>query len=174
VSIVFSSKVSKESRHATESLFFFNPRQYRVRDAVINSLKEYGEPRIEEKGNDLCLGVGSGYAQTLFAFDSERLDQHPVGVIVFLRSSRTEIVILHLAVHPDYVLGRRGSDPGLAFELVDKVKEIASRIKGVTRLVLSYDPKATFLVRAHISSAASVPELNKDRDDNPQCSILSK
>lgn len=174
MSIVFSSKVPKESRHATESLFFFNPRQYRVREAIISSLKKYGEPRIEEKGDDLCLGVGSGYAQTLFAFDSERPDQHPVGVIVFLRSSRTDLVILHLAVHPEYVLGRRGSDLGLAFELVDKVKEIASRIKGVTRLILSYDPKAIFLVREHNPSPVSVPESKHDQNSDPQCSITSK
>ncbi len=161
MSIVFSSKVPKESRHATESLFFFNPRQYRVREAIISSLKEYGEPRIEERGDDLCLGVGSGYAQTLFAFDSDRTDQHPVGVIVFLRSSCTDLVILHFAVHPDYVLGRRGSDLGLAFELIEKVKEIASRIKGITRLILSYDPKATFLVREQNHRPMSVPEPNQ-------------
>ena len=154
MSLIFSSKVPKESRQATESLFFFNPRQYRVREAIINSLKKYGQPRIEEKGDDLCLAVGSGYAQTLFAFDSERTDQHPVGAIVFLRSSCTELVILHLAVHPDYVLGQRGYDLGLAFEMIEKVKEIASRIKGITRLILSYDPKTTFIVREHNSSAS--------------------
>lgn len=154
MSLIFASKVLKESREATESLFFFNPRQYRVREAIISSLKKYGEPRIEERGDDLCLTVGAGYAQTLFALDSERTDQHPVGVIVFLRSSRTELVILHLAVHPDYVLGRGGCDLGLAFEMIEKVKEIASRIKGITRLILSYDPKTTFLVREHNSSAS--------------------
>ena len=48
----------------------------------------------------------------------------------FLRTSREEIAIIHVAVHSDYApMGSKG-DLGLGVILVEKVKEIAARIVG--------------------------------------------
>jgi len=140
VNLVFMSKVQEQYREAIENLFFLNPRQNRVRAGIINALEKFGHPWLEEKDHSLYLRVGDNDVQTLFAFDGSRTSGDPVGVVVFLRmrSSPTEIVIVHMAVHPDYALRGVRASEGLGLALIEKVKEIASKIRGVERLVLCY------------------------------------
>lgn len=76
--------------------------------------------------------------QTLFAFDRDRCGNGLVGVVLFLRTSPAEVAILHVAVHPDYALQGEHVGMGLGVTLVEKVKEICSRIVGVERIVFFY------------------------------------
>lgn len=138
MNLLFSSKAQEQSREAIEKLFFLNPRQYRVRNGIVNALEKFGHPWLEEKDHSVYLRIGDKDAQTLFAFDSSRTDSDPVGVVVFLRSAPTEIVIVHMAVHPDYALQGQHASLGLGLALIEKVKEIASQIRGIERLVLCY------------------------------------
>ena len=138
MNLVFTSKAMKDARPALEELFFFNPRQYRVREGIVNSLGEFGHPRIEDTGGGLSIRVGNQEAQTLFAFDGDRRDSSPIGIVIFMRTSADEIAVMHLAVHPDYALPGRRAGLGLGLALIEKVKEIASRIVGVRRIVLHY------------------------------------
>ena len=138
MNLVFTSKAMKDARPALEELFFFNPRQYRVREGIVNSLGKFGHPRIEDTANGLSIRVGNNEAQTLFAFDGGRSDNNPVGIVIFMRTSPDEISVMHLAVHPDYALQGRRAGLGLGLVLIEKVKEIASRIVGVRRIVLHY------------------------------------
>jgi hypothetical protein len=138
MNLVFSSRVPRQCRAALEDLLFFNPRQYRVRAGIINSLEHFGHPRVEEKPDGLCVRVGSQEAQTLFAYDRNRQDEAPVGAVVFLRTSPEEIAILHVAVHSDYALQGQRAGLGLGVTLVEEVKEIARRIVGVKRIVFFY------------------------------------
>ena len=117
-----------------------NPRQYRVREGIVDALEKFGHPRLEEKEDSVYLRVGDKDAQTLFAFDAGQAGGDPVGVIVFLRSSPSELIILHLAVHPDYALQGRHAGDGLGLTLIEKVKEIASRIVGIKKVVFFYQP----------------------------------
>ncbi len=117
---------------------FFNPRQFRVREGIVNSLEKFGQPRLEETADSLSIRVGECEAQTLFALDQDRRSGDPVGIVVFIRTSPVEIAIMHLAVHPDYGLRGSHADLGLGIILVEKVKEIASRIVGVQRIVFFY------------------------------------
>ena len=138
MNIIFSSSVPKHCREALEELLFFNPRQHRVREGIISSLERFGHPRLEETPHGLSVCVGEQEAQTLFAFDRDRRSNEPVGVVVFLRTSPAEIAILHVAVHPDYALQGKRAGLGLGVLLVEKVKEIASRIVGIQRIVFFY------------------------------------
>ncbi len=138
MNLVFSSRVPSQCRAALEELLFFNPQQARVREGIINSLQQFGHPRLEEAAGVLSVRVGDGEAQTLFAYDRERLAHEPVGVVVFLRTSPAEIVIVHVAVHPDYALQGRHAGAGLGVTLVEKVKEIAARIVGVQKIRFFY------------------------------------
>ena len=138
MNLVFASKVPSECRGALEELLFFNPRQHRVRDGIINSLEQFGHPRLEDTGEGLSIRVGNLEAQTLFAYDRERRGKDPIGVVVFLRTSPTEIAIMHVAVHPDYALRGQQAGVGLGVTLVEKVKEIAARIVGVQKIVFFY------------------------------------
>jgi hypothetical protein len=138
VKLVFSSRVPSQCRAALEDLLFFNPQQFRVREGIINSLEQFGHPRLEETAGVLSVRVGNHEAQTLFAYDRDHRGSEPVGVVVFLRTSPTEIAIMHVAVHPGYALQGRHAGVGLGVTLVEKVKEIASRIVGVQKLVFFY------------------------------------
>ena len=138
MNLVFSSRVLGECRAALEDLLFFNPQQHRVREGIIDSLEQFGHPRLEETTDGLVVRVGDREAQTLFAYDRDRRAKDPVGVVVFLRSAPAEIVIAHVAVHPDYALQGRHAGVGLGVTLVEKVKEIATRIVGVQRIVFFY------------------------------------
>jgi hypothetical protein len=148
VNLNFSSKASKQCRPALEELLFFNPRQSLVREGILNSLDQFGHPRLEEAGDNLSVRVGDQEAQTLFAYDEDLSTSDPVGVIVFLRTSPTEIAILHVAVHADYALRGRHGNLGLGITLVEKVKEIASRIRGVQRIVFFYRQEVVIRLRA--------------------------
>ena len=136
--LVFSSKAANQSRPALEDLLFFNPRQYRVREGIVDSLAHFGHPRLEQTDDGLRVRVGKEEAQTLFAFDRDTKNADPVGVVVFLRTSPVEIAILHVAVRPDYSLRGQHRGLGLGTVLVEKVKEIAHRIVGVEKVVLYY------------------------------------
>lgn len=135
--IAFSSKAPKKSREELEELLFFNPRQFRVRSGILDSLKQFGHPRLEDVPDGLAVRVGDHEAQTLFAFDQDRRERL-VGVVVFLRTAPTDIAIMHVAVHPDYALQGRHGGTGLGVALVEQVKAIASRIVGVKRIVFVY------------------------------------
>jgi len=117
---------------------FFNPRQFRVREGIVNSLAKFGHPRIEETAGGLTVRVGDSEAQTLFAYDQVRSDRNPIGVVVFLRTSPEEVAIMHIAVNPRYAPKGRNQGLGLGIILVEKVKEICSRIVGVRRLIFFY------------------------------------
>jgi len=138
LNLVFTSKAVKDARPALEELLFFNPRQYRVREGIVNSLGTFGHPRIEDTPNGLSVRVGDHETQTLFVFDRDRHESDPIGVVVFIRPSPAEIAIMHVAVHPDYALHGRRAGLGLGLILIEKVKEIAARIVGVRQIKLHY------------------------------------
>ena len=138
MNVVFSSTAPTQCREALEQLLFFNPRQHRVREGIVNALEQFGHPRLVETADGLSVRVGEQEAQTLFAYDRDRGGSDPVGVVVFLRPSPAEIAVIHVAVHPDYALQGRRAGLGLGVTLVEKVKEIAARIVGVQRIVFFY------------------------------------
>ena len=127
MNLVFSSKISMKSQSALEELLFFNSRQYRVREGILDSLEQFGHPRIEETAEGLTVRVGNHDVQTLFAHDLDRRDEDLVGVVVFLRTSPDEVAIMHVAVHR--ITPCKEPPPlGLGVALVEKVKEIASEL----------------------------------------------
>lgn len=134
----FSSTAPKGSKERLEELLFFNPRQHRVREGIVQSLAKYGHPRLVETETGLTVRVGSEEAQTLFVFDRRQGIEPPVGVVVFIRPSESDIVIVHVAVHPAYALGGRDAGTGLGIILIEKVKSIAMSIVGVRRVVFFY------------------------------------
>ncbi|HEV2435677.1 MAG TPA: hypothetical protein VG077_06730 [Verrucomicrobiae bacterium] len=138
MNLSLSSKAPKECREALENLLFFNPRQHLVREGILQSLEEFGHPQIVELADGLSVQIKDYEIQTLFAFDRERRDGNLVGVVLFLRTSPAEVAVLHVAVHPDYALQGEHVGAGLGVILVEKVKEICSRIVGVERIVFFY------------------------------------
>ena len=133
----FISAVSSGMRDAVEALFFFNPRQRRVREGILMSVKLYGRPEILEQGGKLWIGVSSGATQCLFACDQSRAAR-PAGVILYLRPVPEALTVAHLAVDPDYAAGGSIGGEGLGLLLIGQLHQIARRIKGVRYIELPY------------------------------------
>jgi hypothetical protein len=133
----FVPAVSAELRSAVESLFFFNPRQDFVRDGIRRSVEEHGIPEIFEVDGQVWLGVRSGTMQCLFACDDSNETSVLAGVVLYARPRPEVISITHLAVDPEYAAN---GAHGLGLILVDKVRQVARRMKGVTQLQLPYKP----------------------------------
>ena len=138
MNLAFSSHAPKCCRSELEELLFLNPDQHRVREGIVHSLERFGHPQVVETPAGLGIRIGDQEAQTLFAFDRDHLGDEPVGIVLFLRTSREEITVLHVAVHPDYALQGTHGGAGLGVVLVDKVKEIAAKIVGVRRVAFFY------------------------------------
>ena len=138
-SIYFSSVLKSEYGEDLESLMFFNAQQGRVSDGIIESIERFGTPKIVVEGQFLRIAVGSlPSVQTLFAFEHENGTEKLVGVLVYFRSDVENIVVLHVAAKEDYCMFGGQSDQMLLFKLITKLREIASRIKGVRSLTVMY------------------------------------
>ena len=62
----------------------------------------------------------------------------PIGVALYERPSTDILSVCHLAVDPAYAFGGINGGGGLGLLLIERVKEIAGRIKGVTRVQIPY------------------------------------
>lgn len=158
MNLLLSSKVPKECRKTLEDLLFFNPRQHLVRDGIIHSLEQFGHPQVVETAYGLSVRIKDYDVQTLFAFDLDRSGDTLVGVVVFYRTSLAEVAIMHVAVHSDYALQGEQAGMGLGVTLIEKVKEVCSRIVGVERIVFFY--RTEVVIRVHAPESGHKPDSN--------------
>jgi hypothetical protein len=135
---VFSATVSAEMQAAVEELFFFNPRQSFRRSAISVTIERTGVPRIVEFDGRLWIDVPPHAMQCLFACDSALKPGEPVGVALYERPSADVLSVAHLAVDPQYAYGGYREGMGLGLLLIERVKEIARRINGITRVQVPY------------------------------------
>ncbi len=147
MNITFASHTPPATREALEGLLFFNSRQHMVYDGIIDALQNFGHPEIVVTPKGLSIRVPKSETQVLFAFDTCSTASNPVGVVVFVRSTPVDIVILHLAIHPDYALQGSAAGRGCGILLIEKVQEVAARIVGVQRVVFFYRKELSLKVR---------------------------
>lgn len=147
----FISTVSTGMRDAVEALFFFNPRQQRVREGIRVSVKLYGRPEILEQDGRVWIGVPSGATQCLFACDQSPEPARLAGVMLYLRPVPEVLSITHLAVDPDYAAGGSRGGEGLGLLLIAQLRQIARRINGVCRIELPYRKRCFLSVTSGVS-----------------------
>jgi hypothetical protein len=135
---VFCATVSAKMRGVVEALFFFNPRQALLHTAISATVERTGIPKILELDCRLWIDVPSRDMQCLFACDSYLKTCKPVGVVLYERPKVEILSISHLAVNPEYAFRGGHLGAGLGLLLIERVKEIARRIKGVTHVQLPY------------------------------------
>lgn len=136
--IIFTSGADRKHREAIEELLFFNPQQDRVRAGILNSLERFGLPRLKETASGLEIQVDESETQTIFAYDRDESQKGPVGVVIFLRSGVNELGIIHIAVQPEYSSSGGHAAEGVLFKLVDEVRTVSRRIKGIEHLLFFY------------------------------------
>lgn len=138
MNIVFSSVANPKHREAVEALVFFNPQQSRARKGILKSIERFGHPQLCETPAGLTFRVGVHEAQTLFAYNKEDKLGTPLGLVIFLRCSERALGIAHLVVQPQYASGGICAGEGLAFKLIDQVRLVGRRIRGVEEVLFFY------------------------------------
>lgn len=135
----FSSVLSYQYRDDLETLMFFNPQQSKVKPAIVATIEKYGIPRVVVEGELLRIRVEKfAEVQALFALENIGGYSNLAGVIVYVRTDKETIVVLHLAVKEEYSFSGILANKMLVMQLIVKLREIASRIKGVRSIMVVY------------------------------------
>ena len=142
VDFVFRSRLSPSHHRALEELVFFNPRQRNAEAAITDAVDRYGPPAIvsDEAGLHVVVGTRDD-VQCLFALapveDAAAGKLELAGIVMYLRVSSKEIVVLHIGVAEAFCRSRR-SGLEVVSALVRTVRAAARRLRGVERLTMLY------------------------------------
>jgi hypothetical protein len=155
----FLSSLPASYYDALERLVFFNPLQSRSEPAIVHALDLYGTPRIVADAAGLRVTLsGSDQVQCLFGMVDVRGRSVLAGMVMYLRTSREELVVVHLAVSPRYGRTKR-SGLGVVIRLMRAVRAAAHRLRGVERITVLYSQNRQFRVPINKSSDEVVEPL---------------
>lgn len=136
----FTSHVDTKHRLALESLLFFNARQERVLDGIVDVIEKFGSPQIVADGARMHVRVdGLTEVQSLFAVDAAT--GRPVGIAIYVRADLESITVLHLGIAEEFSAGGFRANEHLLLRLLGELRRCSRRLKGVRRLELLYLPK---------------------------------
>jgi hypothetical protein len=136
--LVFSSLLSSDQRDELESLMFFHPEQNQHMSSINASIARYGFPKIIDYGGALRIGIGELDVQTLYAFVERGKNRELAGVLVYTRIHEDTLVLLHMAVKPEFCYSTGYKNELVLARLLEQVRVIAKRIKGVKKLSILY------------------------------------
>jgi hypothetical protein len=138
VEFVFRSSLPAAYHQALEDLVFFNPRQRIAEAGITQAVDLYGTPAIENDGRGLRVVVGSRTdVQSLFALAPGDGEPELAGMVMYLRVSREEVVVVHIGVAEQFCRSRRAGLEVVS-ALVRTVRAAARRLRGVERLTMLY------------------------------------
>ena len=141
MNVSVQSAVSPDYRAALERLVFFNPRQHHARDAIVDALDSYGALAIANGPDGLGVTVSMRPdAQCLFVMVPQRGRLDLAGGLVYLRTSRVELEILHIAIAARYCARPRVS-LDLVKHLLRTVRATAHRLRGIERVTVPLSPR---------------------------------
>lgn len=142
--IAFTSRLQPEYIEALQDLFFFNKKQGRYREGIVNSIKHFGEPffRVED-GLIRVHTAKLGRVQSIFAVAEDLTGKRwPVGIAVFARTSPDTFSLLHISVDSAYSADGVHSSELVALKLFQRIMDAARSIRGVRRVTVHYGPVA--------------------------------
>jgi hypothetical protein len=135
---VFRSSLPATYRDALEHLVFFNQGQLHAEGAIIEALETYGSPEIVADAAGLHVIVSRrSDVQCLFALAEEGTRLMLAGMVMFVRTSLEEMLVLHIAVGDRYSRTRR-SGLAVVLRLVRAVRAAAHRLRGIERVRMLY------------------------------------
>jgi hypothetical protein len=82
--------------------------------------------------------------QTLYAFDGTAGPERLVGVAMFTRLRRRNLVVVHLAVHEDYTSRGTRSSEAVVAQLIKAIRKAGLRTRGVKSLLILYPHEIRF------------------------------
>ena len=147
-----------------ERLVFFNPCQAHAKGAIVKALELYGSPTIVADSKGIHLVVrGNAHVQSLFGIVHGRRRLTIAGMVMYVRASREELVVVHIAIAARYSRRKRTSR-AVVIPLVRAVRAAAKRLRGVERMTLLYREGRFFRIpiKASTSANASTAEARQD------------
>jgi hypothetical protein len=134
----FSSILPVDRRDELEAMMFFNPQQGDHESSINASILSYGFPKIIQEGDYLRIGIEGKEVQTLYAFVHRGKLEELAGVIVYTRISPDTLVLLHMAVKPEYSYADGYKNELVLVRMLAQIRSIAKRIQGVKNLSIAY------------------------------------
>lgn len=139
--LVFSSRLSSDQRDELESLMFFHPEQNQHTSSINASIASYGFPKIIDDEGALRIGIGELEVQTLYAFVDRGKKQDLAGVLVYTRVDDDTLVLLHMAVRPEFCYSIGYKNELVLARILAQLRAIARRIKGIKKVSILYADK---------------------------------
>jgi hypothetical protein len=139
--LVFSSRLDTSQRDELESLMFFHPQQDLHASSINTSIMSYGFPKIVEEDRTLRIGIEGLAVQTLYAFVERGQRQDLVGVLVYTRICDDTLVVLHMAVQPEFCYSSGYKNELVLVRILAQLRAIAKRIRGIKKLSILYSDK---------------------------------
>ena len=130
-----------------EGLVFFNAQQSCAREAIEEALELYGNPQIVSDASGLRVALTErNDAQCLFGMAPSRGRLVLAGMLVYLRTSDEELLVVHVAVADRYERSKNAA-LRVAMALVESVRAAARTLRGVERVTVLYLQGRRFRVR---------------------------
>jgi hypothetical protein len=133
--IVYSSFLNPSLKGELEKLFFFNDRQGVYMQEILETVRLFGEPKIEQCHDGIWIHLPKvPHAQCLFGVDSKK--NSLFGVAIYTREDLEELELLHLATCSSW----QGTDwpEACLGHLLSQLVKVAKRVRGVERIRLPY------------------------------------
>ena len=143
---VYTSVIPASRYHELAELMFFNLRQHRFRDDIVNAIDLYGLPEIVTTDHSLRFSVEKlGEVQSLYALDGNTATGRLAGAVIYARVSDEKIVLLHMGLAAPYQTGGPVSHKMLALKMIQRLKKAGKTLKGVRSLEILYGRRAAAL-----------------------------
>jgi hypothetical protein len=136
--LTFSSALPANRRDELEELMFFHPEQGEHTASINASIEAYGFPKILQEEDSLRIGIAGLDVQTLYAFVPRGSTQELAGAVVYTRTSDDTLVLLHMAVKPEFSFMSGYRNELVLPRMLGQLRVIAKRIKGIKRLSIVY------------------------------------
>jgi hypothetical protein len=131
----FSSTINLKHRDDLEYILFFNEEQHKYASVIKKIIELYGKPEVVVVDHKLSIKFGEITCQTLFCTEKNIL----AGLAVFYRDSPENIDLVHIVVDEKYSSTGKFADKFLALKIINVLKLIALKIKGVNTITIKYD-----------------------------------
>ncbi|MBV8175553.1 MAG: hypothetical protein JO151_13475 [Verrucomicrobia bacterium] len=120
---------------------FFHPEQGQHVSSINASIVSYGFPKVIEDKGVLRIGIEGLEVQTLYAFVDRGVKKDLAGVVVYTRVHDDTMVLLHMAVRPEYCYSIGYKNELVLVRILTQLRAIAKRIKGIKKLSILYADK---------------------------------
>lgn len=153
--LFFTSTLDRTYYDALERIFCFNGNQGKVYDSILSAVERYGIPHVSIVKDRLWVTFDSRLeAQSLFVLRQAEPKAELVGVVVYVREDN-ELVVIFVAIREDHVHGGIRSDRILLLRMVDELRSIARRVKGIASIKMFLRGLITVRIPARMTNGES-------------------